>query len=99
MYMYIQSMFGANIFENHKKISNESVLFSHLKKISEQHGQVFIRIVLYISRRMGKPTICICENKDTDQTAKLISTFVFSTRIVQFLYYINPKFQTSNHLL
>ena len=32
-------------------------------------------------------------------TAKLISAFVFATRIVQSLYYINPKFQASSHVL
>ena len=32
-------------------------------------------------------------------TAKLISAFVFDTRIVQFLYFINPKFQASSLLL
>ena len=32
-------------------------------------------------------------------TAKLISTFVFATRIVQSLYFLNPKFQASSHLL
>ena len=31
-------------------------------------------------------------------TAKLISVFVFATRIVQSLYYPNPKFQASSHL-
>ena len=52
---------------------------------------------------MGKPTICIGENKDADQlrgysfsvNAKLISAFVYATRIVQFLFYLNPKFQAS----
>ena len=44
---------------------------------------------------MGKPTICICENKGA-VTAKLISVFVFATRIVQFLFYLNPKFQASS---
>ena len=52
---------------------------------------------------MRKPFFfCICENKDADQlhsTAKLISAFVFATRIVQFLFYLNPKFQVSSHLL
>ena len=49
---------------------------------------------------MGKPTICICENKYADQlTAKLISFFVFATRIVQFLFYLNPKFQASSSFL
>ena len=49
---------------------------------------------------MGKQTICIGENKDADQlTAKLISAFVFATRIVQFLLYLNPKFQASSSFL
>ena len=51
---------------------------------------------------MGKPTICIGENKDADQlrgTAKLISAFVFATRMVQFLFYLNPKFQASSYFL
>ena len=32
-------------------------------------------------------------------TAKLISTFVFATYIVQSLYYPNTKFQASSHLV
>ena len=32
-------------------------------------------------------------------TTKLISTFVFATQIVQFLYFLNPKFPASSHLL
>ena len=32
-------------------------------------------------------------------TAKLISVFVFATRILQSLYFLNPKFQASSHLL
>ena len=32
-------------------------------------------------------------------TAKLISAFVFATRIVQSLYLPNPKFQAASHLL
>ena len=31
--------------------------------------------------------------------AQLISTLVFANRIVQSLYYLNPKFQASSHLL
>ena len=31
--------------------------------------------------------------------AQLISAFVFAIRIVQSLYYLNPKFQDSSHLL
>ena len=32
-------------------------------------------------------------------TAKLISAFVFATKLVQFLYFLNPKFQASSYLL
>ena len=32
-------------------------------------------------------------------TAKLISTFVFATWIIRFLYFLHPEFQTSSHLL
>ena len=32
-------------------------------------------------------------------TAKLISGFVFATRIVQSLFFLNPKFQASSHLV
>ena len=32
-------------------------------------------------------------------TAKLISAFVFATQIVQFLFYLNPKFQASSSFL
>ena len=51
----------------------------------------------------GKTKICIGENKDADQlrgySAKLISAFVFATRKVQFLFYLNPKFQASSSFL
>ena len=48
-----------------------------------------------------KTGFCICENKDEDQilTAKLISAFVFATRIAESLFFLNPKFQASIHLL
>ena len=53
---------------------------------------------------MGKSTICIGKNKDADQLCSsnctlLISIFVFAIRIVQFLFFLNPKFPTSSYLL
>ena len=61
---------------------------------------------------MGKPAICIGENKGADQlrgnreaqlrgnreaqlrgNREADHAFVFATRIVQFLLYLNPKFQ------
>ena len=47
---------------------------------------------------MGKPTICIGENKDADQL-RGVSAFVLAAGIVQFLFYLNPKFQASSLLL
>ena len=32
-------------------------------------------------------------------TVQLISTFVFDTQTIQSLYFLNPKFQASSHLL
>ena len=32
-------------------------------------------------------------------TAKLISTFVFTIQVVQFLFFLYPKFHASSHLL
>ena len=39
------------------------------------------------------------KTKEQNFTAKLISAFVFATRIVQFLFYLYPKFPASSHLL
>ena len=55
-----------------------------------------------LSRLMGKPTICICENKDADQlrgNREADHAFVFAKWIVQFLLYLYPKFQASSILL
>ena len=63
---------------------------------------VFIFSKRRLSHCMGKPTICIGKTKaqiSFSVAAKLISAFVFASRIVQFLYFLNPKFPASNHLL
>ena len=46
---------------------------------------------------MRKRTICICENKDADQL-RSNHEFVFATWIVQYLFFLNTKFQASSHL-
>ena len=52
---------------------------------------------------MRKPAFCICKNKDADQLrgnhAADQRLCFFATRIVQHLYFLNPKFQASSHLL
>ena len=51
-----------------------------------------------MSRVVTKPDFGICENKDAEH-AKLISAFIFATRIVRFLYLLISKFQASSSLL
>ena len=57
------------------------------------------------SRHQGYKTIFLLSLAETKiypahkLTAQLISAFVFATQIVQFLYFLNPKFAASNHLL
>ena len=53
---------------------------------------------------MRIPTICIGENKDADQlrgNREADHAFVFATRIVHLLFFLNPKFQASSlfHIL
>ena len=51
---------------------------------------------------MRNSTFSICENKDADQlrgNRKADHAFVFPTRIVQSLFFLNPIFQVSSYLL
>ena len=51
---------------------------------------------------MGKPTICLGENKDADQlrgNREADQCFIFAIRTVHFLYFLNPKFQASTSFL
>ena len=45
---------------------------------------------------MREPAFCICENKDADQ---LRNAFVFAIWILPSLYYHNPKFLASSHIM
>ena len=61
-------------------------------------------IILHKSLVVRKPAFLHNYAKTKTQicfaiTAKLISAFVFATWIVQSLFYLNPKFQASRHLL
>ena len=64
-----------------------------------------VKIMIYsqqMSHLVRKPTICICENKDADQlrgNREADHAFAFATRIVHFLFFLNPKFQVSSLLL
>ena len=54
---------------------------------------------MYMYMYMYKPDFShTCKNKDADKLCGMISAFVFATRIVQSLYFLNQKFQAStNH--
>ena len=55
-----------------------------------------------MSSIMRKPTISYAKTKaliSCAVTAQLISAFVFAIRIVQYLLFLNTKFQASSHLL
>ena len=55
-----------------------------------------------LSRILRKPDFCLCENKGADQlrsNCEADHAFVFAIRIVLFIFFLNPKFQVSNHLL
>ena len=58
--------------------------------------------VKHLSRLVKKPQSAYAKTKTQISfavTAKLISSFVFATQIVHFLFFLNPKFQASNLLL
>ena len=61
---------------------------------------VIVGIFKFISR-INEPPHGKTNNlhRRKQRTAKLISAFVFATRIVQFLFYLKPKFQASSSFL
>ena len=53
-----------------------------------------------MSHVMRKPAFYTYENKGADllcSNCEADHTFVFATRIVQFLHFLNPKFPVSSH--
>ena len=54
-----------------------------------------------MSRIMRKPTLCVKTKTQISfvATANPISALFFATRIVHFLFFLNPKSQASSHLL
>ena len=58
----------------------------------------YLSALIHFSLVMTKSAFCISENKDA-VTAQLISAFVFANRIVQSLFFLNPKFQAPSQLL
>ena len=77
-----------------------TTIFCKTDKLGNAHpmtgigGKTGITTVQNMSRVVRKPAFCICENKGADQP---ISAFVFTTRKVQPLFFLNPKFQASHN--
>ena len=59
----------------------------------------FSHVLAHMNRIMRKPAICICKNKDADQLRSWAVPFFFATKIVQPLFFLDPKFPASSHLL
>ena len=60
------------------------------------------KYIYYSSRVMRKPDFRICENKDADQlrgNREADQRLFFAKWIVQSLYFLNPEFQASSHLV
>ena len=70
----------------------------------EKRFEIFFSFFLFhkLSRNVRKPAFAYAKAKTQISfavTAKLISAFVFATQIVQSLYFLNTKFQTSSHIV
>ena len=74
-----------------------------MKVIKKMHGRVIEMCVGTHGRsfesRCEKTGFLHMRKQRRRSAAQLISVFVFALRIVQSLYYLNPKFQVSSHLL
>ena len=92
----ISTKLGAVIYFSHPqwavaKIKNR--MTRNIKKETDVHFEPPHGKTNNLHRRKTKAQISFAV------TAKLISAFVFATRIVQFLFYLNPKFQASSSFL
>ena len=67
-----------------------------------QANSLYVHQYKDMSLVVRKPAFCICENKDADQlrgNREADQRLCFRYHIVQSLYFLNPKFQASSHLL
>ena len=61
------------------------------KKIGHSHDHHLSLVVRHYAKTKTQISFAV--------TAKLISAFVFTTRILQSLFFLNPEIQASSHLL
>ena len=83
-----------NLLHNHTLLSTST---------GKYNGKVLkMQTLDNLSHIVRKPEFCRCENKGADQlrsNCEADHAFVFGTQIVQFLFYLSPKFQASSLLL
>ena len=94
-------MFKWDIGRLHKHVT--IALLAHLACEKSKHLGFKLENILNAEPRREKPQhFAYVKTKPQigfDVTAKLISDFVFATRMIQLLYFLNPKFPVSVHLL
>ena len=88
------------------------LIWNFIRLSKEEHGSTMCMyfgvmpekfLKMNFHRLAFEPTFRISENKGADQLRSYceadISAFDFATWIVQFLYFLNPKFPASSHIL
>ena len=74
-----------------------------IKKINKHKFKLHYCSIEHVSPVMRKPYFGIYAKTKAQIScaviAQLISALIFTTQIVQSLYFLNPKFQASSHLL
>ena len=101
MYMYCKlSLFSGN---SHGCIVNS--FMNCFAKVSFRLLSFVVRKVIHsgknpfiCGKQLRKLAICICKTKCTDQLRETYAAD-FASKVVQFLYFINPKLQASSNFL
>ena len=92
-----------NFFKNYMSHVMRKPVFTNAKKHQPRSAVLQYNLSsFYMSLVVRKQFFAYAKTKTQISfavTAKLISPFVFATWIVQSLYFLNPKFQASSHLL
>ena len=79
-------------------LNNHELMHALINVVNEFHRQGITRVVLSRDGKNQRSTYAKTKTQiSCVVTAKLISAFVFATWIVQYLYFLNPKFQASIH--
>ena len=85
------------------KISDQTFSKRIIVALQACNNRISSILLYHMSLVMRKPAFCKHAKTKTQisfaVTAKLISALVFARQILQSLFFLNPKFQASSHLL